>query len=84
LHVIERIRRPSPEALEIKFTIDDPKTYTETWQGYRNFKLRPTWNLEEFICADNADYNEQFINKIGAPTSPKPAAKQAKPTAPNK
>jgi hypothetical protein len=84
LHVIERIRRPSPNALEIKFTIDDPKAYTESWSGYRNFKLRPTWNIEEFICADNADYNEEFINKSGAYTSPKPPTKQAKPTAPNK
>jgi hypothetical protein len=40
LHLTERIRRPTHETLEIKFTIDDPKTYTETWQGYRNFKLR--------------------------------------------
>ena len=84
LHVIERIRRPSPEALEIKFTIDDPKAYTESWSGYRNFKLRPTWNIEEFICADNADYNEEFINKGGAYTSPKPSAKQDKPATPKK
>ncbi|HEV2522211.1 MAG TPA: hypothetical protein VGT24_07490 [Candidatus Acidoferrales bacterium] len=84
LHLIERIRRPSPDALEIKFTIDDPKTYTETWQGYRNFKLRPTWNIKEFICADNADYNEEFINKGGAYTSPKQSTKQPKPAAPKK
>jgi len=84
LHLTERIRPPTPESLEIKFTIDDPKTYTETWQGYRNFKLRPSWNLEEFICADNADYNEEFINKSGAYTSPKPATKSAKPATPNK
>jgi hypothetical protein len=84
LHLIERIRRLSRDALEIKFTIDDPKTYTETWQGYRNFKLRPAWNLEEFICADNAEYNEEFINKGGAYTPTKPSAKQAKPAAPKK
>jgi hypothetical protein len=84
LHVIERIRRPSPNALEIKFTIDDPKAYTESWSGYRDFKVRPTWNIEEFICADNADYNEEFINKSGAYTSPKPPSKQPKPAAPKK
>jgi hypothetical protein len=84
LHVIERIRRPNPNALEIKFTIDDPKAYTENWSGYRNFKLRPTWNIEEFICADNADYNEEFINKSGAYSSPKPPMKQAKPAPPKK
>lgn len=84
LHVVERIRRPDHEALEIKFTIDDPKAYTESWSGYRNFKLRPTWSIEEFICADNADYNEEFINKSGAYTSPKPSTKQAKPAPPKK
>ena len=84
LHVIERIRRPSSDALEINITIDDPKTYTKTWSGYRNFKLRPTWNIEEFICADNADYNEEFINKSGAYNSPKPSKQQTKPAKPNK
>ena len=84
LHVIERIRRPSPDALEIKITIDDPKAYSQTWSGYRNFKLRPTWTLEEFICADNADYNEEFINKSGAYTSPKPPTKKVVPEKPNK
>jgi len=84
LHVIERIRRPSPDALEIKITIDDPKAYTQTWSGYRNFKLRPAWNLEEFICADNADYNNEFINKSGAYSSTKPPVKQGKPPKPEK
>jgi hypothetical protein len=84
LHLTERIRRPSRDALEIKLTIDDPKTYTEIWSGYRNFKLRPTWNIEEFICADNADYNEEFINNSGAYNPPDPSTKQAKPAAPNK
>jgi len=83
LHLIERIRRPSSDALEIKMTIDDPKAYTKAWSGYRNFKLRPTWNIEEFICADNADYNEEFINKGGAYSSPKPSGQHAKPATPN-
>jgi len=84
LHVIERIRRPSSDALEINITIDDPKAYTQTWSGYRNFKSRPTWNLKEFICADNADYNEEFINKSGAYSSPSPSKQRAKSAKPNK
>jgi hypothetical protein len=84
LHLIERIRRPSPDALEIKFTIDDPKTFTKTWTGYRNFKLRPTWNIEEFICADNADYNEEFVNKAGAFNYPNSSKQPSKPAKPNK
>src|SRR5713101_6377953 len=72
LHVIERIRRPSSDALEINITIDDPKTYTKTWSGNRNFKLRPTWNIKE------------FINKSGAYSSPNPSKQHAKPAKPNK
>jgi hypothetical protein len=80
LHVIERIRRPSHAALEINITIEDPKAYTKTWTGYRNYKLEPTWSLKEFICLDNADYNKAFINEGGALSSPAPS----KAPSPNK
>ncbi len=83
LHVIERIRRPSHEALEISITIDDPKAYTKTWTGYRNYKLEPTWNIKEFICADNSDYNEDFIKNSGAYSSPSPSKQKSKPAKPN-
>jgi len=83
LHVVERLRRPQPETLELNLTIEDPKTYTKTWTGYRKFKLRPTWSLKEFICADNADYNEEFINKSGA-YSPAPSKQSTKPAKPSK
>lgn len=83
LHVIERIRRPSHDALEIKITIDDPKAYTMTWTGYRSYKLEPTWNIKEFICADNSDYNEDFIKNSGAYSSPSPSKRKAKPAKPN-
>jgi hypothetical protein len=83
LHVIERIRRPSHEALEISITIDDPKAYTKTWTGYRNYKLEPTWNVKEFICADNSDYNEDFIKNSGAYSSPSPSKQKSKPAKPN-
>jgi hypothetical protein len=79
LHVIERIRRPNHEALEISITIDDPKAYTKTWSGYRNYKLEPTWNIKEFICADNSDYNEDFIKNSGAYSSPSPSKQKTKP-----
>ena len=83
LHVIERISRPNHEALEITITIDDPKAYTKTWSGYRNYKLEPTWNIKEFICADNADYNEDFIKNSGAYSSASPSKQKTKPRKPN-
>ena len=84
LHVIERIRRPNHEALEINITIDDPKAYTKIWSGYRNYKLEPTWNIKEFICADNATYNEEFIKNSGAYSSSSPSKQKTKQAKPNK
>ncbi len=84
LHVIERIRRPNHEALEVTITIDDPKAYTKTWSGYRNYKLEPTWNIKEFICADNADYNQDFIMNSGAYSPSSPSTQKPKPAKPNK
>jgi hypothetical protein len=46
--------------------------------------LRPTWSLKEFICADNADYNEEFINKSGAYDLPSPPKQSTKPGKPSK
>jgi hypothetical protein len=82
LHVTERIRRPNHDALEITITIDDPKAYTKTWSGYRNYKLEPTWNIKEFICADNADYNEDFIKNGGAYSNQSPSKQKTKPMKP--
>jgi hypothetical protein len=84
LHVVERIRRPTHDALEVTITIDDPKAYTRTWSGHRTYKLEPTWNIKEFVCADNADYNEEFIKKSGAYASPKSSKQHAKPAKPTK
>jgi hypothetical protein len=83
LHVTERIRRPNHDALEITITIDDPKAYTKTWSGYRNYKLEPTWNIKEFICADNGDYNEDFIKNSGAYSPASPSKQKPKPAKPN-
>ncbi len=84
LHVIERIRRPDHASLEIKITIEDPKAYTKPWSGYRNYKSEPTWDIKEFICADNAEYNEDFIQNSGAYTSPSPSKQSPKSAKPNK
>ncbi len=84
LHVTERIRRPSHDALELKITIDDPKAYTETWTGYRNYKLEPSWNIKEFICADNGDYNNEFIENSGAYSAPSTAKQGKKAVKPSK
>jgi hypothetical protein len=57
LHLVERIRRHDHDTLQIDFTFDDPKAYTQPWTGEKLFKLRLDWNISEYVCEDN------FTNK---------------------
>jgi len=63
LHVIEHISRPKHDTLVVHITIDDPKTYTKTWEGERIYVLEPDWKLTEMICEDNITFNE--LKKAG-------------------
>jgi len=53
LHVVERIRRVGRDTLQDDLTIDDPKAYKKPWTGRQVFKLRPSWHLLEYVCADD-------------------------------
>jgi hypothetical protein len=53
LHVIERLRRVNHDTLEVTYTIDDPKAYTKTWTAQRTFKLKPDWQIKEYVCSEN-------------------------------
>jgi hypothetical protein len=44
--------------LLVHITVDDPKTYTKTWDGELTYQLEPTWKLGEMICEDNITFNE--------------------------
>jgi hypothetical protein len=52
LHVVDHIQRIDRDTLQDDLTIDDPKAYKKTWTGRQVFKLRPTWHLLEYVCAD--------------------------------
>ena len=41
--------------LQIDFTFDDPKAYTKPWTGTKQFKLRPDWQISEYVCEENFD-----------------------------
>jgi hypothetical protein len=58
LHVVERIRRVSHDALAIDITIDDPKAYTKSWGGHFLFDLKPEWNLGEMVCEDDVNFQD--------------------------
>jgi hypothetical protein len=55
LHVVERIRRIDHETLQDDITIDDAKAYTRPWTGQQTFKLRPGWQLMEYICEEHME-----------------------------
>jgi hypothetical protein len=57
LHVVERIRRPDHDTLQIALTMEDPKAYTKPWNDTLTFRLHPTWNISEMICEDNVNFD---------------------------
>ncbi len=62
LHLVERIRRLDPNLMEIAFTVDDPKAYTQPWGTKLIFEQKPDWKIMEHVCEDNAgflDFNKK-------------------------
>ena len=55
LKVLERIHIDNEGLLEINILIEDPSAYTAPWTGQR-FYGRVDWNIEEFMCMDNATF----------------------------
>ncbi len=53
MHLTERYRRSDIGHLEMKLTIDDPKTYTKPWTVSENARLLPDTDLLEYICSEN-------------------------------
>jgi hypothetical protein len=58
LQLTERFRRIDRETLQLDLTFHDPKTYTRDWTGRKLFRLRPTWELKEYVCEDNYTFDE--------------------------
>ena len=53
MHLTERIRRVDHDTLVDEYTIDDPKAYTQPWKASRTFKLKPDWQIKEYVCTEN-------------------------------
>ncbi|MGC4028329.1 MAG: hypothetical protein QM696_05630 [Steroidobacteraceae bacterium] len=53
MHVIERIKRPTNDKLDILITVDDPGVFTKPWTRHLTYALQPR-NIEvtEYICLD--------------------------------
>ena len=51
LHVLERIRRVNHDTLQVTFTIEDPKAFSQPWTSApRIFRLKPGYELTEDFC----------------------------------
>jgi hypothetical protein len=60
LHVIERFRRVNHDTLQDDITVEDPKALTKPWNTHVIFVSRPGWEILEYSCADNANFDENL------------------------
>jgi hypothetical protein len=58
LHLVERIRRPTHDAMIDDITIEDPKAYTKPWVAHEIFELEPGWDLVEYVCEDFLNFKD--------------------------
>jgi hypothetical protein len=58
--ITERFRRPTFGHLQIDFTIDDPRAYTEPWTVRIDQRLLPDQELIEFVCNENQQFGRRI------------------------
>jgi hypothetical protein len=59
MHVIERIRRTDHDTLVDDMTIEDPKAFTKPITAQQLYKLKPGWEIQEYVCEENNKYSYQ-------------------------
>ena len=52
MRTLERIRKISPEQLEIVITIHDPQYYTRDWQARFVYRQRNDVRFEDYVCGE--------------------------------
>ena len=55
LHLIERFTRTDLNTLKYEVTVDDPRTYTRSWNGGWAIQWVPDQEIQEYFCEDNAE-----------------------------
>ena len=68
MHVTERFRRLDFGRIELRITVDDPKSYTKVFTVKFNLRLLPDTDLIESFCAEN----EKDIQHLFASDCPDP------------
>jgi|SRR5690242_5598924 hypothetical protein len=59
LHVVERIHRQDRDTLVDDIVIEDPKAYTKPITTRQLYKLKPDWEIHEYVCEENNKYSHQ-------------------------
>jgi hypothetical protein len=59
LHVVERIRRVDHDTLVDDITVEDPTAYTKPFSAQQLYKLKPSWEIQEYVCTENNKYTYQ-------------------------
>jgi hypothetical protein len=59
LHVVERIRRVDHDTLVDDITVEDPMAYTKPLTNRQVYKLKPGWEIQEYVCEENNKYSYQ-------------------------
>jgi hypothetical protein len=59
LHVVERYRRVSRDAIAYEATAEDPNVFAQPVRYAGNLALHPEWEIGEYVCAENnKDYKD--------------------------
>ena len=59
MHVSERIRRADHDTLVDEVTVEDSKAYTKPFTVQQVYKLKPGWEIQEYVCEENNKYTYQ-------------------------
>jgi hypothetical protein len=59
MHLVERIRRIDHDTLMDDMTIEDPMAFTKPITAQQTYKLKPGWEIQEYVCTENNKYTYQ-------------------------
>jgi hypothetical protein len=63
MKITEKMRLLTPTTLEVRFTIDDPETFTQPWDTVVRFKKLPKGtDIKEDICLDRVDAGKPAVD----------------------
>jgi hypothetical protein len=59
MHITERIRKPSADALHVQITIDDPVTLEKPFTYTLVYRKLANYEMVEFVCDNNREYIDE-------------------------